>query len=113
MNSDRKFNFIKKEDESSLLMACNVNKKNINLWYLDIEYSNYIKEDKSFFLYLNKSYQDFIKFKVFFIRKGMVAIQNKCPLICPNPRTLAAHCLAPLRFLLGFVSFLFCWNMMY
>jgi len=111
MNSDKKFNFIKKEDESSLLMACNVNKK--KLWYLDIEYRNYIKEDKSFFSYLNKTYQDFIKFKVFFIQKGMVAIQNKCRLICPNPRTLAANCLAPLCFLFGFVSFLFCWNTMY
>jgi len=31
MNSDKKFNFIKKEDESSLLMACNVNKKNYGI----------------------------------------------------------------------------------
>lgn len=50
-NGGRKSNFIENKEETSLLMACNINEKNHrNLWYLDIKCSNCMSWDKSIFL---------------------------------------------------------------
>jgi hypothetical protein len=53
-NGGRKSNFIKKEGEIFLLMANHMDEKNHqNLCYLDIECSNHLSGDKSFFFNLD------------------------------------------------------------
>ena len=61
-NGGRKYNFIEKEYQSSLLMASYMNEKNHqNLWYINIRCCNNMSRDKSLFSDFDKSYQDFIK----------------------------------------------------
>ncbi|PON46342.1 hypothetical protein PanWU01x14_252290 [Parasponia andersonii] len=70
-----------KEDETLLMMVHdNKNKLEVDIWYLDIGYSNHIYGSKSFFSYLNEDYRTTVSFgdhsKINVMRKGDVQIKN-------------------------------------
>jgi hypothetical protein len=46
-NGGRKSNFVKKKDETFLLMSCHMNEKNQqDLWYLRTGYRKHMSQDK-------------------------------------------------------------------
>ena len=79
---EERTNFAEKEEEVSLLMACDANQgTHPNLWYIDTGYSNHMFGDKSAFSDLDETFCSSVTFgdnsKVSFMGKGSVRIHSK------------------------------------
>ncbi|CAL5403117.1 unnamed protein product [Camellia sinensis] len=74
-------NFAEKEDDITLLMACNTMEETLpNMWYLDTGSSNHMCGDKSMFSELDESFNSSVKFgddsRLSVMGKGKISFQN-------------------------------------